>query len=152
MTQYYTLKEDIKKIVQQRRADEKLLSEIRNFFVSEIGKEPINTPNGYCILARHLYVARRETFYAKALSDTIGLKLLVPSFAKDRFVTISKEKISFVRPHFEGNEKPTELLAKEEVVRCEREKLRLEQIALPCATPLLDYHKNLAYLYLWQKC
>ena len=152
MKNYYESKETIKNIVEKRKADERLSDEIKNFLVSEIGSaETLNQFNGgFCILARHLFVARRETMYAKALSEKIGLDLLVPSFANDRFVTMSKEKLSFVRPFFEGEEKPRELLDKKEVGRLDREKAKLFDIILPTGESLIDYHTNLAYHHFWQ--
>lgn len=152
MKNYYESKETIKNIVEKRKADEKLSREIKNFFISEIGKEPpVQFNGGFCILARHLFVARRETMYAKALSDKIGLDLLVPSFANDRFVTMSKEKLSFVRPFFEGEEKPRELLDKKEIGKLDREKAKLLDIILPTGESLIDYHTSLAYHHLWRK-
>ena len=148
----YKSKDAIKQIVEKRKADEKLSEEIRDFFISEIGKEPpMQFNGGYCILARHMFVARRETMYAKALSDIIGLDLLVPSFANDRFVTMSKEKLSFVRPFFEGEEKPRELVDKKEIGRLDREKAKLLDIILPTGESLIDFHTNLAYHHLWQE-
>lgn len=152
MKNCYESKDTIKEIVEKRKADEKLSEEIRNFFISEIGVEPpISFNGGYCILARHLFVARRETIYAKALSEKIGLDLLVPSFANDRFVTMSKEKLSFVRPFFEGEEKPRELIDKKELGRLDKEKAKLLDIILPTGESLLDFHTKLAYHHLWQK-
>lgn len=144
MDKFYTSKEEIVSTIQERKKDDRLRNEIIKFYVSEIGIEPPTEINGsYCVLARHLPVNRRETLFANSLANAIGIPLLVPSYVKDRFVTCSKEKLSFLKPHFEGEDRPIKLMSGKQINQFDKNRNTIEEIRLPNGISLYDYHRNI---------
>lgn len=151
MEKYYESINNIRESIINRRKDEILSEEIRKFFISEIGTNPPEIISGsYCVLAKHLFSATKEVIFAKALSENIGFKLVVPTFKNDRFVTCSKEKVSYVMPQFDGNEKPIELISGKERAEYDKRKASLSDIILPNGQDLFSYHYDLAHQCFWR--
>ena len=118
--------------------------EIKKYWIENLGVKPPDEilVKGKLVLGRHLPLSRIETKCAYDLACELGRTLTIPTYVKDKYVQVSKEKRNFLRGKFEDGT-PLNLFSKKEMHNFDRDKFNLEYIVLLDGTSLYDFHLNL---------